>query len=101
MRGREHLQEELENLESKAAWFRAEEKMKQQEEAKRSEQQILKSEKGDEKEKERTEKWLERELAAIKEAIRVRKEVAVLGELSRQIVLPRGRIFTVMKRSLG
>ncbi len=78
MQGREHLEEELENLDSKAAGLRAEEKQKQQEEAKTNEQQIIESKKLDEKEKERTKKWLERELATIREAIRVRKEVAVV-----------------------
>lgn len=77
MRGREYLEEELEKLESKAAGLRAEEKKKQQE-AKTNEQQILESKKVDEKEKERTKNLLERELATIKEAIRVRKEVAVI-----------------------
>jgi hypothetical protein len=77
MQGREHLEEELENLDSEAAVLRAEEKKKQQE-AKMNEQQILESRKIDEKEKEWTRKWLERELATIKEAIRVRKEVAMV-----------------------
>jgi hypothetical protein len=52
MQGREHLEEELENLDSEAAGLRAEEEW--------------------------TRKWLERELGAIKEAIRVRKEVAMV-----------------------
>jgi hypothetical protein len=78
MQGREHLEEELENLDSEAAGLRAEEKKKQQEEAKMNEQQILESRTIDEREKEWTRKWLERELGAIKEAIRVRKEVAMV-----------------------
>jgi hypothetical protein len=78
MQGRENLEKELNNLDKEDATHVDEEKKKQQEEAKKNGQELLEDSKSDEKEKSRTRKWLERELSIIKEAIRVRREVAVI-----------------------
>lgn len=72
------MEKELNNLDKEDATHVDEEKKKQQEEAKKNGQELLEDSKSDEKEKSRTRKWLERELSIIKEAIRVRREVAVI-----------------------
>jgi hypothetical protein len=75
MQGRQKLEKELKKLDDEKGKTRnAEvEKNQQEEEAKKDGQ----GHKEQEKAKAETRKWLESELASIKEAIRVRREVAV------------------------
>jgi hypothetical protein len=76
MQGRQKLEEELKKLDDEKEKTRITEKEKnqQEEEEKKDEQ----GHKEQEKTKAKTRKWLVSELASIKEAIRVRREVAVV-----------------------
>lgn len=79
--GRKNLERELKKLDDEKK--RLDEAKKKEDGEKKKKGQELFTDKGtaenlDEKEKARTKKWLESELAKIKESIRVRREVAVV-----------------------
>lgn len=80
MQGRERLETELGVLETHEGLANAkeEEQRKEQEEARKNGQEVLIADNERKKIQAGTRKWLEGELAIIREAIRVRREVAIV-----------------------